>query len=75
MYYVFVMWLFFRGKEWCADRFVQHWGQFLQREDAKSDPQFKTILHMYEAATKTGSASSAKRSSTQTDKRAKKTKK
>lgn len=40
-----------RGKEWSADKFVIHWGEFLQREDAKQDSQFNTIRQMYAKAT------------------------
>jgi hypothetical protein len=41
------------GKEWCADQFVVYWGQFLNREDARLDPQFKAIKSMYDTATAT----------------------
>ena len=33
-------------------RFLISWGEFLKREDAKQDPQFPTIKHMYEVAAK-----------------------
>ena len=34
----------------CIDRFVLYWGEFLRRPDAKQDPQFATIKHIYDTA-------------------------
>lgn len=39
--------------------FVQHWGEFLRRDDAKKDPQYKTILNMYETATRSSASKAA----------------
>jgi hypothetical protein len=36
-------------KEWAATRFMHYWGMFLQRGEAKEDPQYGTIKQMYEA--------------------------
>ena len=36
---------------WSSDRFVQYWGKFLKRKDAKADPQYQTIKSMYITAT------------------------
>lgn len=41
-----------RWKEWSANKFVQHWGNFLKRPDANRDPQFSTIEKMYTTAVK-----------------------
>lgn len=46
-------------KVWCVSKFVDHWGQFLARKDAKSDSQYDTIKSIYETAT--GSANKKKK--------------
>lgn len=38
-------------KVWCVTMFVEYWGEFLNRKDAKDDPQYDTIKSIYNTAT------------------------
>mmetsp|Transcript_21047 Transcript_21047/g.30398 ORF Transcript_21047/g.30398 Transcript_21047/m.30398 type:complete len:795 (-) Transcript_21047:201-2585(-) len=40
-----------RWKTWSTERFIETWGQFLNRAESKSDPQIETIRQMYRKAT------------------------
>ncbi len=51
-----------RWKEWSAQRFLIHWGEFLKRPDAARDPQFSTIEGLYLSTT--NKLNSAKQSPT-----------
>lgn len=42
-------------KRWSADRFTTLWKHFLERPEAKKDPQYKTIKTMYETVLKAAS--------------------
>jgi hypothetical protein len=60
-----VLCYYYSWKDWCAAKFMDYWGTFLQRPDAQRDPQYATIRHIYDTAMQAGEQAKAKKAAKQ----------
>lgn len=45
-----------KWKDWCTERFIIHWSEFLSRSESKLDKQYDNIKSLYDAALSKGAS-------------------